>query len=257
MAHPEGDAEIFVITLLKTAEGKSQEAVKFLDDLVASVRAVGGKVQARAQKPSMWDVLDGGEHFVAPNHLSPACFDFDCILVSAFPTTEEVHAWWDSDRTFAALAGRSAVEKLGVYIVEGLASAFDIQDREKFQFGEKFLIIEFIAMLSFKPVQRYVDNYKRYSHRAINEAGVDCNTIFAEGVSGMLMNEFPLDACVASPWRLKTDAHYWYESDIYQKMLMPIRKEFSRSLALLIPINDDPPSLVSKGGSAALMALKA
>merc|ERR1712031_12026 len=63
--------------------------------------------------------------------------------------------------------------------------------------------------------------------------------LFAEGINGVLMNEFPLDAAIASFWRIKSDAQFFYDSDSYQRQLMVMRKDFSRSFAMLLPIFDE------------------
>jgi hypothetical protein len=250
--------EQYVITMLRYGHERKQEAIKWVDHLVQTVRQHSGKVQARAQKPSGWEVFDGKEHFVSPNHLSPACFDFNMFLVFAFERLEEVQHWWHSDAVFACLKSRGdLIEKWGLFVVDGLATSFDILDRERFQFGEKFILLEPLQMTSFRPVQSFVDDYKRLAKRSMTDAGVDVHTIMAEGVKSMLMNEFPLDAVIATTWRLRDDAVWWYESDLYRKELMLTRQEFSNSMAILIPIYDEPPTqVVSRSGMVALNFVK-
>jgi uncharacterized protein (DUF1330 family) len=284
--------------MIKSGDDKRSEARIFTEKLVQTVRAVGGKVQVKCLKPNHWEVLDGNEHYVSPNHLSPAAFDYDCLLVFAFDSEEALHTWWGSEALFEVLKTRAddekevaserrwgqpsgppllsaagagfdppktkdcrAVQKLGIFVLEGLQAAFDILDQEKFQFGEKFMLVEFMNMQAFKPVQQYVDNFKRVSKRAVSEVGVSCNPIVAEGVRNMLMNEFPLDYVVATTWRLRSDAKYWYDSELYQKSLRPMRSGYTRSLAMLVPINDSPKSTVvdkaqMKAGMTALNILR-
>merc|ERR1712187_788428 len=93
-------------------------------------------------------------------------------------------------------------------------------------------------MQAFKPVQHYVDSYKRYSERALQEIGIDCNLLFAEGVNVTLMSEFPLEAACASAWRMRQDSNFWYDAEICQKQLLPLRNEYAVSLALVAPIFD-------------------
>merc|ERR1712107_946990 len=103
--------------------------------------------------------------------------------MGAFESAENIQAWWNSDDTFSALKGRrDIVPKLGFYVVEGLLPAFDILDQERYQFGEKFILIELVSMLSFRPVQKFVDNYKECSRHAMSEADVDVNPLFSEGI---------------------------------------------------------------------------
>jgi len=142
---------------------------------------------------------------------------------------------------FGLLKNRASIAKMGIYMVDGLQKAFDIKDRNKITFGEKFVLFEFIRIQAFRPLQQYVDNYKRYSERAVQECGVDCNLIFSDCISGVFANEFLLEAACASTWRMKNDAHMWYESEVYQGHLAPLRREYSQSLTAIIPICQELP----------------
>lgn len=42
--------------------------------------------------------------FKEPNHLNPAIFDCDSILVAGFWDLEQVHSWWASDEVVLLLA---------------------------------------------------------------------------------------------------------------------------------------------------------
>lgn len=235
-----------------------QAAARFINNVESTVRASGGNIQIRTDKPKDWEIFDGKDNFTEPNHLNPAIFDFGCILVAGFKTTHDVYAWWNSDPVFEILKYRSPVEKMGVYVVDGLQPSYDVSDHNKVAFGERLVLVEFVNMQSFKPVQQYVDNYRLFAERSLTEIGMDCNLLFAEGVSGVLMNEFPLDAATASLWRMKSDAQFFYDSDSYQRQLLPLRKDFSRSFALVIPIFDERAAhevLVEKKKAAKQLAL--
>lgn len=242
----EGDEEEgphqFVVCLFKKNEKADfKTALHFINNMEATVRGCGGNIQIRTERPKEWEIFDGKENFTEPNHLNPAIFDFNVILVAGFKSTQDVYSWWNSDPMFEILKYRSPVEKMGVYIVEGLQPSYDIADKNhnKVAFGERLVLMEFINMQSFKPVQQYVDNYRLFAEKCLTEIGMDCNLVFSEGVSGVLMNEFPLDATVASLWRMKSDAQFFYDSDTYQRTLMVLRKDYSKSFAMLVPIFDE------------------
>merc|ERR1712048_873211 len=84
------------------------------------------------------------------------------------------------------------------------------------------------------------------SETAREDIGVECNLLFAESISGVLMNEFPLDAVCASSWRMKSDAQFFYDSDAYQRQLMGLRRDYSRSFAMLVPLVDERMGTVQK-----------
>jgi len=233
------DVDNFVVCLFKRNEKNHDAAHDFINGVEATVRASGGNIQIRTDKPKDWEIFDGKDNFTEPNHLNPAIFDFNCILVAGFRTTHDVHEWWNSDPMFERLKYRSPVEKMGVYVIEGLQQSYDISDHSKVAFGERLVLMEFINMQCFKPVQQYVDNYRLFAERSLTEIGMDCNLLFAEGVSGVLMNEFPLDAALASFWRMKSDAQFFYDSDSYQRHLLSLRKDYSRSFALVVPMFDE------------------
>lgn len=248
-ADPDGPDQ-FVICLFKRNDKDFITAQRFINNIEATVRDCGGNIQLRTDKPKDWEIFDGKDNFTEPNHLNPAIFDFNCLMVAGFRNTHDVYQWWNSDPMFEILKYRSPVEKMGVYVIEGLQQSYEVSDQSlnKVAFGERLVLVEFINMQSFKPVQQYVDNYRLFAERSLNEIGMDCNLLFAEGVSGVLMNEFPLDASIASLWRMKSDALFFYDSDQYQRHLMVLRKDFSRSFAMLIPIADerDPRQVASE-----------
>lgn len=238
----DGGVHQFVICLFKKNEKLPfKEPLHFINAVEATVRDCGGNIQIRTERPKEWEIFDGKDNFTEPNHLNPAIFDFNSILVAGFRNTHDVYAWWNGDVMFQLLKYRTAVEKMGVYVVEGLQPSYDIADKNhnKVAFGERLVLVEFMNMQCFKPVQQYVDNYRLFAERSLTEIGMDCNLLFAEGISGVLMNEFPLDAAVASLWRMKSDGQFFYDSDSYQRTLMVLRKEYSRSFALMIPIFDE------------------
>jgi len=243
-----------VICTLQIKEGMALEARAFIDSLVDTVRVIGGKVQLRSERIEDWEIYDGRDNVISPNHLNPANFDFNAVIIAGFRSMELIHSWWQSDRVFETLRQRSAIAKIGLHIVEGLRPAFDVLSEERLSFGEKFLLLEVISMESFGPTQRYLDLYKRFSEKAILEIGMDCNLLFAESVQGILMNEFPVDALCASAWRLKTDPKLWYESASYTQQLHPWRREYSRSCCVLLPIRDRTGSGKQKEGKWVLVA---
>jgi len=239
---PDGEADQFVVMLFKRCEADAPtriEAIQFIENIQQTVHAHGGKIQVRTQRPLEWEVFDGRDNFVEPNHLNPAIFDFNAMVVAGFRSTDDVHVWWSSDEIFQLLKYRSCIEKLGIFVVEGLQACFDVNSQTKVAFGERLILMEFMSMQAFKPTQQYVDAYRLFSEKAITEIGMDCNLIFAESVGGVLMNEFPLDAVCASSWRLKSDAHFFYDSDIYQHKLMALRKDFTRSCVICMPMIDE------------------
>jgi len=236
-------ADHFVVCLFKRDENMREAAHHFIDKVEATVRDSGGKIQIKTDKPGDWEIFDGKDNFSEPNHLNPAIFDFSCVMVAGFPTMDDVHAWWNSDSLFEILKYRSPIEKMGIYVMEGLIRSYDISDHSKVAFGERLVFMEFINMQSFKPVQQFVDNYRLFAERTLSEIGMACNLVFSEGVSGVLMNEFPLDACVASFWRMKSDAQFFYDSETYQKQLLVLRRDFSRSFAMVCPMFDERAAL--------------
>jgi len=238
-AYQGAEVDQFVVCLFKRNEKLHDAAHMFVNNLERTVRDSGGHIQIRTDKPKDWEIFDGKDNFTEPNHLNPAIFDFNCIMVAGFHTTHDVHSWWNSDPMFEILKYRSSVEKMGVYVLEGLQQSYDVSDHSKVAFGERLVLMEFINMMSFKPVQQYVDNYRLFADRSLTEIGMDCNLLFAEGVSGVLMNEFPLDAAIASFWRMKSDAQFFYDSDSYQRQLMSLRRDYSRSFVLVVPMFDE------------------
>lgn len=244
-------ADTFVVCMCKSAEGKKDEALDWLDKLVVTIRKCGGKIQLRCHTPKDWEIFDGKENFVSPNHLNPAVFEFDCFLLIAFapfaedqaeqnpfePMETPAHAWWKSDEVFELLKTRQDVEKIGIYAINGMQQGVDMGANAAFNFGEKLMLFELLIMHSFPPVQRYIDGYKRYSE--LKDAGVDVKMVIADGVVNTYMKEIQLDAVCASSWRMKSDVTFFYECETYQKRLMPLRKDYSRSLVILLPIADN------------------
>merc|ERR1712232_838208 len=112
----------------------------FLDTLDKTVRGCGGNIQLRSQKPETWEFLDGKNHFREPNHLNPAIFDFDAITLAGFSSAEELHTWWNSDHLFNLLKSRDCIEKMGIFVVEGLQQSFDVRDRNRLGYGEKIIL---------------------------------------------------------------------------------------------------------------------
>merc|ERR1712224_899036 len=133
------------------------------------------------------------------------------------------------------------MEKMGLFVIEGLQESFDILEHNRLAFGDKLVLFEFVQMLAFRPVQQYVDTYKRIAHevKQSNDVPIDCKLLFAEAVSGVLMNEFPLDAACASTWRNPAGAALWREMEEYIQILKPMRKHKAHCLSLLIPMFED------------------
>lgn len=242
--------DTFLVCMFKSVEGKKDETLDWVDQLVLSIRKAGGKIHVHCHTPKDWEIFEGKDNFVPPNHLNPAVFDFDCFLLVAFdPVAEDqaerkpsehmeapAHTWWKSDEVFELLKRRQNVEKIGIYGVEGMQKGVDVGANAAFNFGEKLMLFEFMIMHSFPPIQRYIDGYKRSS--ACKDAGVDVRMILADGVYNTYMKEIQLDAVCASSWRMKSDVTFFYESEKYQKQLMPLRGDYSRSLVILLPIKD-------------------
>lgn len=228
----------FFVTLIRTYEDQETAAQEWIEKFEATVRDQGGIIQMHSDKTKNWDFLDGKDNHKEPNHLNPAVFDFNIVVIGAFTSPEDMHMWWNSNEVFNIIKWRAPLEKLGIFSIDGLQKAFDVNDRSKVATREKFVLLEFMKMQAFKPVQHYVDCYKRYAERALQEIGIDCNLLYAEGIAVTLMNEFPLDAMCVTTWRMRQDANFWYEADIYQKQLLPLRQEFATSLSMIAPICD-------------------
>lgn len=242
----QAENDLFVVCLFKCNETDPHSGLAFIDDLEETVAKCDGKVQLRTDMPKDWEIFDGKDNFREPNHLNPAIFHFQSIMIAGFSSTKDVVAWWNSDIVFELLKYRTAVEKMGVFTIEGLRQSYDVTDDRKAAFGERLALLEFMNMQSFKPVQQYVDNYRLFAERSLTELGMDCNLFFADGVSGVLMNEFPLDAVCGSSWRMKTDAQFFYDSDSYQRQLMYLRREYSRSVVMLVPMIDERQSTLHR-----------
>ncbi|CAE8675651.1 unnamed protein product, partial [Polarella glacialis] len=230
------EAEHFVILVFKKREDDTAAATQIINCLEDEIRAHGGKIQLRNDRPEQWEILDGQDNYLEPNHLNPAIFDFDTIMLAAFQSSEYVQTWWNSDAVFNLLKYRVSVEKMGIFTVDGLIPAFDVQFKSKMAFGDKLMFLEFLKLKAFKPMQQYVDNYKRFASQAVKDIGTACHLLFAEGISGVLMNDFPIEAACASSWRTRQDAHMWYESNTYQEKLMPDRSNYARCFTLVVPI---------------------
>ncbi|CAK9018291.1 unnamed protein product [Durusdinium trenchii] len=179
--------------------------------------------------------MDGRDNFVEPNHLNPAIFDCDSILLAGFKDLEEVHSWWASDQVFELLKGRDTMEKMSLHTMDGLVEAFE-GSKKRAALGDKLLLLEIAQMDSFKPMQRYVDMYKTKAIKAPKDIGTICNLLFAEGISGVLINEFPVQVACASCWRTRSDLLSWYEAPGYQKELVPMRYAAARTLTLVVPM---------------------
>eukprot|EP00927_Polykrikos_kofoidii_P067203 TRINITY_DN62716_c0_g1_i1.p1 TRINITY_DN62716_c0_g1~~TRINITY_DN62716_c0_g1_i1.p1 ORF type:complete len:276 (-),score=53.92 TRINITY_DN62716_c0_g1_i1:122-949(-) len=231
--------DVFLVCVTRKHENCDEAARLFVKGMQQTIRTRGGKVQVSSGDPKNWVFLDGKDNFKEPNHLNPAIFNFDSIVMFAFSSTEELGAWWSSDEVFELMKHREAIEKIGLFAVDGLQPGYDVQDRSLLFSGEKFVLLEFMKLDAFKPVQHYVDCYKRCAERSNQEVGIECNLLYAESVSATFMGEFPLDAVCASTWRMRSDAHYFYDSNAYQETLAPLRHEYSKSVALICPIHED------------------
>eukprot|EP00929_Paragymnodinium_shiwhaense_P073921 TRINITY_DN37787_c0_g2_i4.p1 TRINITY_DN37787_c0_g2~~TRINITY_DN37787_c0_g2_i4.p1 ORF type:complete len:163 (+),score=44.37 TRINITY_DN37787_c0_g2_i4:62-490(+) len=105
------DAGVFVVCLTKKVKDKDEEAEVFLQKLENTVRVWGGKMQSRTNNKEHWHIVDGKDNFKAPNHLSPAIFDFDSILIPVFSGPEELMTWWSSDEVFELLKEKLCPER--------------------------------------------------------------------------------------------------------------------------------------------------
>merc|ERR1719487_2384336 len=159
---------------------------------------------------------------------------------------------------FSCLMRRQAAEKIGIYSFDGLRE-LTTGDLQRFSFSVKFVYMEFISIQNFRPCQRFLDLYKRFSEKAILEIGMDCNLLFSDTAHDVFMSEFPLHAMCASGWRLKTDPHFWYDSSSYKQQLQQWREENSVSFAAVIPVMDHRAAIAEKlqgqgGGAKAFLA---
>lgn len=247
-------ADKFVVCIFRFSDPRGAEATAFLETLEKCIAQNEGKVVLRSQAWEEWQVYDGGNNFIAPNHLNPAIFDFNTIMLVGFESFNAVQSWWKSEEMFSCLMRRSAAEKIGIYSFEGLR---ELQtNNERFSFSEKFVYMEFISIQNFRPCQRFLDLYKRFSEKAILEIGMDCNLLFSDTAHDVFMSEFPLHAMCASGWRLKTDPHFWYDSSSYKQQLLSWREENSVSFAAVIPAVD-PKALGDRTGANAFLNLRA
>lgn len=226
----------FVVCIFRFEEPQGPDAEEFLQTLEATIDQNEGKVVLRSQCPEEWQVYDGKKNLIAQNHLNPAIFDFNAIVVLGFESFNAVQSWWKSEEMFTCLMRRGPAEKIGIYSFDGLR---ELQtDTKRFDFSEKFVFMEFISIQNFRPCQRFLDLYKRFSEKAILEIGMDCHLLFSDTAHDTFMSEFPLQAMCASAWRLKTDPHFWYDSASYRLQLADWREQNSVSFAAVIPVVD-------------------
>lgn len=231
-------ADRFLICIFKYAQSDRLTAVQFLKDFERTARDKDGKIPVRSEHPTNWVSVEGGDHREEPNHLQPAAFDFNCILLLAFAGDEDIHKWWFSDEVFALLKNRSCMAKIGIFVIDGLQESFDIRDTHRTLVGERLILFEFLKLEAFKAPQQYVDDYKRFAQTKA-DGSRDVNLLFAEGISKVLMNEFPLGAACASLWRSQADMQTWYESDVYQEQLKPLRAETTSCHVVLMPMFEE------------------
>eukprot|EP00439_Symbiodinium_sp_Y106_P068252 s2950_g11.t1 len=256
---PAPNAEQFVLGLFKKHPDRKRDADRFLNGLEAKIRAYGGKVCVRSDQVDLWDIMDGKDHNVEPNHLNPAVFDFETVLVACFKDLEAVHSWWSSDQVFELMKHRSPLAKMSLHTVDGLVPGFE-GTKKRAATGDKLMLLEIAKVESFRPMQRYVDMYKRLAAKAPKDIGTICNLLFAEGISGVLVNEFPVQAVCASCWRTRSDLISWYEAPNYQQDLMPLRYDFARCFTLAVPMYEErkesSENLKRRGSAAAGMKLR-
>jgi len=246
--------DTFVLCLIKSVDGADAEDIRdFVEHLELSVRALSGKVQLVSVDSREWLVFDGEEHLVAPDHLSEAYFGFDCLLVCAFGSIDAVHRWWSSDEVFEVLKHRSAIEKLGIHAIDGNLPGFDVTNLEKFNYGDKFMLLELMGMQNFKPMHAYLSEFKRFVDQSqAAKKKTESKLVFADSVLAALMNEIPLDLTLGTFWRLRDDAIAFHNQEAYQQRLKPLRQEFSRSVVMLVPIFEVRRLHASKSGQKAL-----
>jgi hypothetical protein len=249
MAWAAPEADVYVVCLVSRREGEDKQAgIKWVGDFVETVRAVNGKIQLLSSKPESWEVWEGKDHLVEPNHLNPAVFGFNTIAVAAFPDEEVIHAWWGSDMVFKMMQCRTPIDTLGVFVFDGLAKATDITDAGRIAFGDKYVLFEFHKMLCFKPVQQYCDNFRRYCEVT------RVQPILSDSVKNTLVNEFPLDAVCATAWKQTLEAKLWRDSDIFKGTMVPSREQHSLCLGVLVPMYEA--SLADIHKARKLFALK-
>eukprot|EP00933_Yihiella_yeosuensis_P038416 TRINITY_DN3234_c0_g5_i1.p1 TRINITY_DN3234_c0_g5~~TRINITY_DN3234_c0_g5_i1.p1 ORF type:complete len:284 (-),score=50.48 TRINITY_DN3234_c0_g5_i1:226-1077(-) len=213
--------------------------IKYITKMEGSMKKYGATIQLRSDRPENWEILDGQDNYVEPNHLNPAIFDFDSILLAGFKTTQDVYTWWTSEEVFELMKWREPLDKLGVFVIEGMTKAVDPFSKQTGVFGDKHMYFELMKQQSFQPMQYYCDNYKRLIYQGMKEMGVVSTICFAEGVGGVLMSDFPIEAACASAWKTKADIHGWFESNIYQKNLYGTRMEYSKSVTMIVPLMED------------------
>jgi len=250
----------FVVCIFRFSDPSGSEAKQFLERLDSCFSQHDGKVVLRSSCPEDWQVYDGKHNFIAPNHLNPAIFDFNCILLIGFESFNAVQNWWKSEEMFSCLMRRKCAEKIGIYSFDGLRELH--HGTEKFAFAEKFVYMEFLSIQNFRLCQRFLDLYKRFSEKAILEIGMDCNLLFSDTAHDVFMSEFPLYAMCASGWRLKTDPHFWYDSTSYKHQLQSWREDNSVSFAAVIPVMDHRAAIAEKlqgqgGGAGAFLNRRA
>eukprot|EP00930_Biecheleria_cincta_P069702 TRINITY_DN57408_c0_g1_i1.p1 TRINITY_DN57408_c0_g1~~TRINITY_DN57408_c0_g1_i1.p1 ORF type:complete len:300 (+),score=56.12 TRINITY_DN57408_c0_g1_i1:72-902(+) len=239
---PAPNADHFLLCLFKKRNDNVEvrlQARKFINDLEQSMKDWSGKIQLRSDRPENWDIIDGRDNFIEPNHMNPAIFDFDSVLLAGFRTPETVHTWWNCDQVFELMKWRDSIEKMGIFTIDGLLPAFDLNSKHRLSFGDKLMLFEFFKLESFRPMQAYLDGYKRFAASALKDCGTTCNLLFGEGISSVLMNEFPVEAACASSWRTRSDMISWYDSHNYQKELFPLRYEYARYFTLSMQIFED------------------
>jgi len=229
----------FLVCLLKRKESVKKEALNWCSRFQDTIRDMGGTIVIRVDRSHLWDVVDGRDHHIEPDHLHPAIFDMNGIILASFPTHGDVLRWWTSDAMFELIKWRTEIEKIGLFSTDSLRS-FEDSNPERAQacYGDRILLLELMKMYAFKPVQSYVDNYKKCAEQAPNEIGIRCNLMVSEGITDTFMSEFPLDALCISGWRSKADAGEWCDSPAYTNQLLPDRVHAARCLSMMIPHNE-------------------
>jgi hypothetical protein len=225
------EGEVYVVCMIRRKDTPNQQAgVQWVKDLIEVIREFNGQIQLQSWKPEAWEIYEGKDNFVEPNHLNPAIFDFNAIVLAAFPDDEVVQAWWGSDKVFEMMKYRDPIDAVGIYTVDGMAVASDVKDPARIAFGDKYVLFEFHKMLSFKPMQQYCDSFYRYAQAS------RVKPIFSDSIKNTLCNEFPLDAVCGTSWKQLLEAKLWRNNDVFQSTMVDARSDHGLCLSILIPM---------------------
>mmetsp|Transcript_27530 Transcript_27530/g.71432 ORF Transcript_27530/g.71432 Transcript_27530/m.71432 type:complete len:272 (-) Transcript_27530:73-888(-) len=244
--------DTYVLCVFDFEDPADDVASKFITNLLEGIHLYNAEVVLHSRDKDNWHVIEGKQHLEAQDHLSPAIFDFNYMVLTVWDSFPQVQEWWRSNELFSNIKLRHALGqpmKMGVYSFDGV---FPVEPETC-----RYLFLEFLSFNRFREMQAYLDMYKRYGQKAVLEIGIDVRVLFCGTPHDTLLSEFPIDGVVATGWKLKTDPSFWFTAPSYRKDLEGLRQQNSTSLTVVIPLQDAPKNpgnplqtLMSRGRTA-------